>query len=557
MSQILSPTLGRVVASAWLLCATTMAQADGAALPSPEAVHAGIDKLFAHEGAVNRPGCVVGVQQGSAPPLLRTYGVTNLEAPEAIDADTVFEAGSVSKQFTAAAVVLLAEDGKLSLDDEVRRWLPELSQKLPRVTIRQLLTHQSGWRDWGDLVELAGWPRGTRVTGMADILALLARQEALNFAPGSEYAYSNSNYVLAAIIVERASGQTLQRYTRQAIFAPLGMEHTRWRDDFSAVVPGRAPAWSPDNDGVWHLDMPFENVIGHGGLLTTVPDLLRWQQQFVTPRIGNAGWVATMEAPGVFNNGQSNNYALGLANEVMGGVRTVEHSGSTAGYRAHAGRVPSLGVAIALLCNDGSLRSDQLGPRLLALAAGLKADDGPSVELGIAAADTAALARAGVYRSLRTRQPARVALFANGLTLNGWSSYRANADGSYTSAARTRTLRFDGTQAFTVRSTTGDEVRYERAAEWSPTATELAAVAGRYHAPEVDADWEFAVEKGALVLLGHGGRREGLEVQYRDAFMTSDSGWLVTLRRDKRGRITGFDAGSGRSRTVPFTRLGR
>jgi CubicO group peptidase (beta-lactamase class C family) len=553
----MTPTLSRLVASAWLLCATAVAHADGVALPAPEAVYAGMDRLFAHTGTENRPGCVVGVQFGTAAPLLRTYGVTSLEAPAAIDVDTVFESGSVAKQFTAAALVLLAEDGKLTLDDEVRRWLPELSPKLPPVTIRQLLTHQSGWRDWGDLVELAGWPRGTRVTTMGDILALLARQEALNFVPGSEYSYSNSNYVLAAIIVERASGMSLQRYTRQAIFAPLGMEHTRWREDFSAVVPGRAPAWSPDNDGVWHLDMPFENVIGHGGLLTTVPDLLRWQQQFVTPRIGKAGWVATMEAPGVFNNGQANNYALGVANEVIAGVRSVEHSGSTAGYRAHVGRVPTLGVATALLCNDGSLRSDQLGPRLLAMAAGLKADDGPGVVLGAAATDAASLARAGVYRSTRTRQPARVALFANGLTLNGWSSYRANTDGSYTSAAGTRTLRFDGTQAFTVRTSLGDEVRYERAAEWSPTAAELAAIAGRYHAPEVDADWAFVVENGALVLAGHGGRREGLEVQYRDAFMTSDSGWLVTLRRDKRGRITGFDAGGNRSRTVPFTRVAR
>src|SRR6188508_1646510 len=179
--------------------------------------------------------------------------------------DTIFEAGSVSKQFTAAAVLLLARDGKLSLDDPVRKYVPELPDYGMPITIRQMLQHTSGLRDWGNVEDIAGWPRGTRVYTHAHVLDILGRQKHLNFTPGTRWSYSNSGYNLAAILVSRVSGDSLAEFSRKHIFEPLGMTRTSWRDDYSRIVKGRAVAYA-ESDGRYYADMPFENIYGNGGL---------------------------------------------------------------------------------------------------------------------------------------------------------------------------------------------------------------------------------------------------------------------------------------------------
>ena len=201
--------------------------------------------------------------------LARAYGMSDLERETPNTVDTVFEAGSVSKQFTAAAVMLLARDGKLSLDDPVRKHIPELPDYGAPLTIRQMLTHTSGLRDWGALFAAAGWPRGTRVHTLGHVLGVLSRQKALNFPSGTEYSYSNSGYNLAAILVSRVAGKPFADFTRERIFVPLGMTRTEWRDDHHRIVKGRATAYTKGDAG-WRIEMPFENVHGQGGLLTTV-----------------------------------------------------------------------------------------------------------------------------------------------------------------------------------------------------------------------------------------------------------------------------------------------
>ncbi len=221
-----------------------------------------LDRLFAEVDSDSTPGCVVAVARRGAPVLLRAYGLANLETGTPNTPATVFEAGSVSKQFTAAAVLLLAEQGRLSLDDDVRRHLPELPDYGTPVTLRQMLNHASGFRDWGNVAELGGWPRGTRVYTQADVLRLAARQRALNFVPGTEYLYSNTNYTLAALVVERVSGLPFAEFTRRAMFQPLGLAHTGWRTDHRDVVQGRADAYGSVEGRGWRLNMPFENTVG-------------------------------------------------------------------------------------------------------------------------------------------------------------------------------------------------------------------------------------------------------------------------------------------------------
>jgi CubicO group peptidase (beta-lactamase class C family) len=313
---------------------------------------AAVDRIFAKWTAAT-PGCAVGASVDGHPALARAYGLADLEQDTRNTPDTIFEAGSVSKQFTAAAVLLLAREGKLSLDDPVRTYMPELPDYGTPITIRHILTHTSGLRDWGSVEEIAGWPRTTRVYTQAHVLDILGRQRDLNFPPGAHWSYSNSGYNLAAMIVTRVSGMSFADFTRRRIFEPLGMTQTSWRDDHTRIVKHRAIAYAQERDG-FHTEMPFEDVYGNSSLLTTVGDLLRWNENFTAPKVGDAAFVAEEQRSGVLADGHPHNYGLGLMIGSYRGVPEIGHSGATAGYRADLVRYPAQHVSIAVLCNVDS-----------------------------------------------------------------------------------------------------------------------------------------------------------------------------------------------------------
>jgi CubicO group peptidase (beta-lactamase class C family) len=311
-----------------------------------------VDAVFARWTSAT-PGCAVGVGLGGRPVLQKAYGMADLEHDIPNKAETIFEAGSVSKQFTAMAVLLLASEGKLSIDDPVRKYIPELPDYGTPLLIRHMLTHTSGLRDWGSLTGIAGWPRGTRVHTHAHVIEILSKQRALNFTPGTRYSYSNSGYNLAAVIVARVSGMPFADFSQKRIFQPLGMAHTSWRDDYTRIVKDRAIAYSGAG-ATLRQDMPFEDVHGNGGLLTTVGDLLKWNENFVAPKVGDTALVALQQTVGKFPSGVNQTYAAGLMLGVYKGVAEVSHSGSTAGYRAFLTRFPKQHVSVAVLCNAGS-----------------------------------------------------------------------------------------------------------------------------------------------------------------------------------------------------------
>ena len=352
------------------------AAADGAqAAPSVPA--SSVDAQFS-AWSTETPGCAIGVADGGRIVLERAYGMADLEHGVPNRPDTIFEAGSVSKQFTAAAVLLLARDGKLSLDDPVRKHIPELPEYAEPITIRQMLHHTSGLRDWGSIEWIAGWPRGTRVYTHAHVLDILARQRHLNFAPGTRWSYSNSGYNLSAIIVSRVAGESFAEFTRKRIFEPLGMTRTSWRDDFTRIVKDRAVAYA-ESDGRYSQDMPFENVHGNGGLLTTVGDLLRWNENFVTPKVGDAGFIGRMQISGLLDTGRETGYGYGLALASHKGLAEVRHSGTTGSYRAYLARFPERHLSVAVLCNAGNSmpRTDLHAVADLYLAGALKPDTSP------------------------------------------------------------------------------------------------------------------------------------------------------------------------------------
>jgi CubicO group peptidase (beta-lactamase class C family) len=319
-----------------------------------------VDGVFARFDNTRSPGCSMGVIQDGEFVFRRGYGMANLELGVPLSSSSVFRIGSTSKQFTAAAIVLLAEEGKISLDDDVRTYLPELTDFGTPVTIRRLVHHTSGYRDYLTLMSLAGLRDDDYYTD-EDLLAMLSRQRELNFAPGDEHLYSNSGYWLLSQVVKRASGKSLREYAAEKIFAPLGMDHTHFHDDHAELVPNRAYGYAPDEDGGYRISMTTLPMIGDGGVFTSVDDLLMWDRNFYDQRIGGQGFLEQMHAVGILNDGEELDYAFGLGVGSYRGLRLVSHGGAFVGFRADLIRFPDERFSVICLCN----RADS-NPSLLA-----------------------------------------------------------------------------------------------------------------------------------------------------------------------------------------------
>src|SRR5687767_10109648 len=333
------------------LSITTPAQ-----VPDKAKVVAGAERAFekvTKAYVAPAPGCAAAVSLNGELVFEKAFGLADLEHNVPNTTQTIFESGSVAKQFTAGALVLLQQDGKLSLDDPVRKHIPELPDYGAPLTIRHLLNHTSGLRDWGTVLSLTGAGRGERVITQDLALDVITHQRALDFTPGAEYSYSNSGYNLAAVIVERVSKQKFPAFVEERLFKPLGMKNSSWRDDYQRVVPGRAQAYSHQNNGPWRLNMPFMNVYGNGGMLTTVGDWMKWNAMLDSHSLG-APLVNALETRGVLNDGRKIAYALGLSVGTYKGRKDVSHGGSTAGYQTFLVRYPDNKVSIGVMCNGTS-----------------------------------------------------------------------------------------------------------------------------------------------------------------------------------------------------------
>lgn len=318
-----------------------------------------IDQLFSrYHNAM--PGVAVAIERDGNIIYNKAFGLAEMEHLVPNTTATIFEAGSVSKQFVAAAILLLIQDGKLSVSDDVRKYVPELPEYDAPITIRHLLSHTSGLKDWGSLYGLTGWPRTTRVYTQELGWDIIFRQKSLNFSPGSQYSYSNSNYMMLVLITERVSGKSLADFTRERLFEPLGMKDTRWRDNQREIVPRRAIAYS-GNEGRFLKNMPNEDLHGPGGLLTTTADLLRWNKLLETHELFSKETALLRIEPGLLNSGRSSDYAAGLMIGEWNGFSEISHSGSTGGYRAWLAYYPEKRLSVAILSNHASLNPGGVG----------------------------------------------------------------------------------------------------------------------------------------------------------------------------------------------------
>ena len=328
-----------------------------AALPNPE-LTAQVDRIFREHDSTHSPGCAVAIVEDGRMVFARGYGLADLDHRVPLRPRSVFRIASVSKQFTAAAIRLLDREGALSLDDDIRTLLPELPDFGHRITIRDLIHHTSGLRDYLVLLTLMGRGFDDAITE-ADILALLSRQESLNFPPGERFLYTNTGYVLLAQIVERAAGEPLRRYARRSLFDPLGMYQTQFHDDVHAVVPERARGYAERGPREYVERVTRVSVVGDGGVFSSVEDLALWESAFVgpiPPRGDHRRDLVLflregMIAPGYTAGGQPVNYGFGIYHGRLGRFETLEHSGSFGGYETNVIRVPARRAAFIVFCN--------------------------------------------------------------------------------------------------------------------------------------------------------------------------------------------------------------
>lgn len=512
-----------------------------------------IDQVFQAYDKPGSPGCSLGVIRNGDFVYRRGYGLGSLELNVPLSSTSVFYMGSVSKQFTAASVVLAAEQGRLLLDDDVRKYIPALPDYGHVITLREMLHHTSGFRDFLSLFGLADRDAGG-VHQEAELIDLIARQKALNNVPGEEYIYSNTNYFLLGVVIRRATGKSLAEFANENIFRPLGMTHTRFYDDHTLVMPGRVAAYATGSDGSFKVDWSTEyDTVGGGGLMSSVDDLLLWDKNFYENKLGTGTLVRELEMQGRLNNGRKIDYALGLEISSYRGLPIVEHSGALDGYRTEILRFPDQRFSVVTLCNVANANVTALARKVadVYLGGALHAEESTAG----AAADYPDPSRfAGKY--LDPKNQFVYTFEASGNTLKAWGSdlrrlgpnqFHDLGTGVITfeesGSAMQSTLVMDGNVFFK-----GDRVTPPHLGE-----ADLTAYEGKYLSTEINATYQVEAKNGSLEIRLKWNPPIKLEPLAPDEFECQELGTIV-FKRDAQGRIPELRVYDVRARGIEFDR---
>jgi CubicO group peptidase (beta-lactamase class C family) len=516
--------------------------------------------------AASGPGVTVGVARAGVLVAHRSAGLASIELGVKIGPETCFRIASVSKQFTCAAILLLAQAGRLSPGDDARRHLPELPDLGATITVAHLMHNTSGIRDMLEIMRMGGADLGQVVTS-EDLFAGICRQRGLNFQPGSRYLYSNSNFFLLGLIVERLSGESLPAFLRRRIFGPLGMTLTSLTPEIDAPVKGLATGYIPGPEGAWRRARHGFPVGGEGGLISCVTDLALWDRNFETHEVGGRALAASLAEHAPFSNGEPNTYARGLQLSAHRGLRTISHGGLWPGYKTQFLRAPTVRTAVIVISNDATSDPWHLAHDVLEAAVAGRARLHPAPALPPAEA----LARfAGRWIDVARGATVDIRIDEHGVPIGSTHGVpfrlRALGDGRLIASRPARDfvarLAADG-ESLEVEADAGTVTTFTRAPE---TAVLPEGLAGRYVNAEMAAAWTLADGPEGMTLVVSGplvtarGWRvvpvagDLIRVLAPRALFES---WLdtVVVRTDG-GQITGLRADGGRARGVVFVREG-
>ena len=531
------------------------------------------DQLFAPWDRRDGPGAAVAVWRGGRTLFAKSYGMANLAYDIPFTITTPTNIGSTSKQFTAFAVMLLVDDGKLSLDDDVRKHIPELKDFGKTITVRNLLTHTTGYREIYNALSIGArrFDEGDYVS-RNEMIALVQRQPSLQNTPGEEFNYNNTAFALAALVVERVAKQPFAEFMAQRVFAPLGMTHSTVRADRHATVRGATTGYSRAPNGEWRDLGDLASSMGAGGIYTTLGDLQLWVENYANPRVGKKESIAQMMTPFTLANGKSTGYGMGLFIDKQGPLTRVHHGGADISHRSQLAYYPEINAGVTTQSNDGGFDSGiafriakaffpEITPPVTAAAT---AFDPASYDarrfdqfVGRYALDASpqfilTFSRSGdsLIAQATGQPPVQLAPTSDSsFTLRGVPAsvtFHRDAQGR----ANAITLHQNGNQRAT--RVVGEPVK-----AWAPTAAELASFAGRYFSDELETFYDVTVKDGKL-MVGH--RRMDATTfspSAKETFTGSGDAGNVTIvfERDRSGQVIAFYAGNGRARDVRFARV--
>lgn len=504
------------------------------------------------------PGCAVGVVKEGKLVYKRAFGMANLDYDIPNTTLTLFNLASASKPFTAFSIALLAQQGKLSLDDDIRKHLPEIPKYNETVTIRHLLDHTSGIREYQALLFFSGFNPDNALSDKT-ILNLLARQKNLSFAPGTKHQYSNSNYHLLGIIVGRASGKSLRAFAEENIFKPLGMKNTMFFDNRTEVVKNRAAGYRVGQDKSVRMRASLFDLVGGGGVLTTVEDLSLWDQNFYEPKVGGKELIKLLTTPGTLTNGEKVGYSFGLFHNVYKGLPVIKHSGNMTGYRAQIVSFPEQRFTVSALCNNMAIFPSVIAEKLADVY--LEGQLKPVVPKEKKAAETLpqeialpekeALRYAGVFASGASGAAFKLR-FKDGKLIN---SGLLQNETPLLAIAENRFLMIAGTDKFELvpafnNSGTISEIKLTKNGGkpdvFVPvkppldSPQQLSEYAGTYYSDEFDADYKLTLQGNNLVLQIGENFENQLTAAAADYFTIRGGEINLTFARDGKGKITGF-----------------
>jgi CubicO group peptidase (beta-lactamase class C family) len=528
-----------------------------------------LDKVFQKWNRTDSPGCALSVMKDGRIVYKHGYGMADLDHNVTITPSTVFHVASMSKQFTAASILLLAQQGKLSLDDDVHKYIPELPNFGSLIAIRHLIYHTSGLRDQWNLLELAGWRYSLDLITDEDVMSVVTSQKDLNFRPGEKHVYCNTGYTLLAIIVKRVSGMSFREFTTKNIFEPLGMNHTFFRDDHAEIVKNNAYGYESKEGGPFRLGLTNFDTAGATSLHTTVEDLALWDENFYHPRVGGPSFLDQMLQRGKLNNGETLDYAFGLVVGKYKGLPTVDHGGADAGYRSDMTRFPEQHFSVAVLCNDAETSPSSLARSVadIYLAQDLKtpepsaATPGPGINL----TEQQFSGLQGLYWNRDGDQFLKTYLKDGKLRI----SFGAKDDYALKAVSETffhiadtpwgdeANFHFEPSAGGKLRrflQSFGDEKPelFESVPSSTPTAAELADYEGSYVSQEIEPVYRMVIQDGKLTLTRLKHKPDQLEPRILDVF-TAEIG-TIRFTRDSSRRVSGFVLNSGRIRNFRFTR---